>query len=1231
MDMWTSNATIRFGGMFPQSTPTPVPASWHTISTATKDKILAKIRTQVPRPFVCPCVTRLTAFVEVDRMVAANDVSATFVAFIKPSPLQWASHFCQEQVLHAPSNHDRITEIILQVPARSADLIPPHVEAIIYQGRVQFLRSQVLITVHDLESGIRIFRTGRNRPTTNFDVGELCSGAFSGWTQATKVLETMGYPIQTKFAVDHDHCVATWYARNYTDGTVAAQPDDVFRLRDECFYFREAPITFQTDISLGWYLLFCEPIDIITASPPCPAFSNASTAAGLEKPEGQVILDTILKVLILQPKIMVLEEVASLRTHAHFPLILELLNWGNFQVAWQEVLNLDDWLPQSRPRLILVAFRRCSYGLKHFPCQPWRPGPSRSLSLKDSHCLLTDEAITEITSAPLDFETAKLYFDPSKIPGAVPRSFKDVIRFRLRTPDDRVQCLMASYAYGHEIDATSQSPKGIFGSLLRHQGRLRFLAGPELLWLQGLSVEWCGPLNSRLLNHIVGNAISVPHALVGLFNVLGHFAHLEFDSFPHELFFTAMTSRLHSQNSDCVIDIHSGTFTITPKLVPATAPWDLSSVDPPPLTRVVFLQGNKCRTAFIQSGLSVLSVFMSLFSAHDVEQITWLPFDRLGLALPIVDADKFWGAQMTFSLPESYRLCLQEQLFNTFADHWTVVLFPDQLIVHQVTDTDTIASLGRAIAQDHSRPFHLCNHMLQKLDATTKPRQAIVARWVDPPVTYLDEPIDGTFLDKGDWLQATHPRSSCRQLNILPTSTQLFVDAVAIRNLLSAHVTTWYIPVSVLPTTNTVKLSLKLWVTVIWEGHVPLTAKTDVFANAWEAASSPMGPFFPVRSILRGKRLSPEENFAGYIAPEDRESPLNRVHLIGVLSGGGSKTDLALRTNQLMTDFLFQNGASSISTPQFVKEVLMLAGVTRIQQILAMRDPSAKLEQLKQTALHFNVPLPEFADLDADNTKRVRRLASKRFSGPNPHQASDFSLSEGLFHDASGAPIANQTDSAQPSGVFLLDASDASSFQEAHQSATQPCVMALLGQVCPLQTKECRSCNLPAVDRHGNKVVIATCVHFLGTAKAILRGADQEEIATESTSALAFTAWRSETTDSLWSDLCEGPLRAIWKFFAIEPAKTVVTRPWGRSWRADGHQVDPDHAESFQVHVRVYTSVVAAILAQSGSQGVFVNPKTNDGTIIDPSYAIVWLRDQDRGQALEAAKKIPEQAGLVLV
>lgn len=78
------------------------------------------------------------------------------------------------------------------------------------------------------------------------------------------------------------------------------------------------------------------------------------------------------------------------------------------------------------------------------------------------------------------------------------------------------------------------------------------------------STPWQGPLNSRLLNHIVGNAISVPHALIGLMNTLCHFTHLDFDTFPHELLQVATQSRMHAQNSEVIIDIDSGTFSIGP-------------------------------------------------------------------------------------------------------------------------------------------------------------------------------------------------------------------------------------------------------------------------------------------------------------------------------------------------------------------------------------------------------------------------------------------------------------------------------------------------------------------------------------------------------------------------------------------------------------------------------------------------------------------------------------------
>ena len=238
-------------------------------------------------------------------------------------------------------------------------------------------------------------------------------------------------------------------------------------------------------------------------------------------------------------------------------------------------------------------------------------------------------------------------------------------------------------------------------------------------------------------------------------------------------------------------------------------------------------------------------------------------------------------------------------------------------------------------------------------------------------------------------------------------------------------------------------------------------------------------------------------------------------------------------------EFLLQHGASSITTTQFVKDVLTCAGVTRIQQILPMRDPDAKLEQIKGTAMHFHIALPDFADFDTDTVKRICRTTAKRTQESNAHQAQNFTLPDSLFHDAAGAPIPIGTDRSQSHGVYLIHTSEAATFQDSHCQASQPCVMVILGPTCPLRNKACQACNLPATDAQGTKVVIAACVHMLGTAKAFLHGADQADIAIEATSVLAFTAWRSETSDQLWLQLCDALYVLSGRFFPLTLLKML--------------------------------------------------------------------------------------------
>ena len=57
MDTWNAHHQLHFGGMFQPNADSSTPASWHTVSPSTKNKIMGKIRAHVQRPIclpVCP-------------------------------------------------------------------------------------------------------------------------------------------------------------------------------------------------------------------------------------------------------------------------------------------------------------------------------------------------------------------------------------------------------------------------------------------------------------------------------------------------------------------------------------------------------------------------------------------------------------------------------------------------------------------------------------------------------------------------------------------------------------------------------------------------------------------------------------------------------------------------------------------------------------------------------------------------------------------------------------------------------------------------------------------------------------------------------------------------------------------------------------------------------------------------------------------------------------------------
>ena len=113
-------------------------------------------------------------------------------------------------------------------------------------------------------------------------------------------------------------------------------------------------------------------------SPPCPAWSKATTCPGISRHEGRLTLYAWALLNLIRPRVACMEMVGSMRGHEHWPLVKSMILWAGYSIRFAKVLNLAEISPQHRERLIVVATLD---GEDHHPhlCTQWPPRTRRSV------------------------------------------------------------------------------------------------------------------------------------------------------------------------------------------------------------------------------------------------------------------------------------------------------------------------------------------------------------------------------------------------------------------------------------------------------------------------------------------------------------------------------------------------------------------------------------------------------------------------------------------------------------------------------------------------------------------------------------------------------------------------------------------------------------------------------------------------------------------------------------
>lgn len=285
-------------------------------------------------------------------------------------------------------------------------------------------------------------------------------------------------------------------------------------------------LVFHTAVENYWWLTFAYKMQtqVVAMSPPCPPWSNAGSGGGLCKPDGCILLISVLVMCFLCPRMWTGENVSALRAHqhCHWPVIAAAIKWSGFDLAWTSCMDLLDHIPQHRDRLLMIARNCRDEDLENHRPISWPIAPKQSL---DSYGALLVLGGFWKTQSELTREEVVLYLDPKHAPNSFQgtqskKARKDVAQYRLKTGDDTVAFILTSYGRPHSVPEDARNRSGLFGSLILKGNTIRKLTIPEIVILFGTVKPCWLPAQVDVATTLLGNAIALPQVLIALLNTV---------------------------------------------------------------------------------------------------------------------------------------------------------------------------------------------------------------------------------------------------------------------------------------------------------------------------------------------------------------------------------------------------------------------------------------------------------------------------------------------------------------------------------------------------------------------------------------------------------------------------------------------------------------------------------------------------------------------------------------
>lgn len=367
-----------------------------------------------------------------------------------------------------------------------------------------------------IDSESMVLTTGP-RADDQLRVLELFSGGFGGWKYA---MDTIGQFTTVDYrvvAIDNDLEACRNYALTHEtrifNGGKMLPHDFLDHFKDSCVIHADVASKSWLGPIVAW-----QP-DLVCLSAPCPPWSTAGFHKGLECHEGLLFPESIMICKWIQPKMILVEQVAGFSHHPHKQWILKTFNVAGFRLIWAKTLDIRGICPTSRSRWIAL-FANANLELKtSMQIQQWL---SQDFPNPDSYDAVFPQDLAFDSRLFLDPSARRILSDKNFLPPAKRARFNgNAFAERVLTSSQATPTFMASYWSQHCIDENLLRNSGCLTHLLKTDNcDGRYWHPGEVFMLHMGIRQFYIDANWTRAFRFLGNQIAVPHAIFALTNAL---------------------------------------------------------------------------------------------------------------------------------------------------------------------------------------------------------------------------------------------------------------------------------------------------------------------------------------------------------------------------------------------------------------------------------------------------------------------------------------------------------------------------------------------------------------------------------------------------------------------------------------------------------------------------------------------------------------------------------------